>query len=149
MKLKEILAISGQPGLFKYIAQSKNGIIVESLADGKRTNAPSTAKVSSLGEIAIYTDTEDLALGKIFEAISAKESGKQTISHKSTPDQLKAMFAEVVPDYDRDRVHVSDMKKMVSWYNTLTAAGMTDFSVEEEEQDESEESTENKEDKKE
>ncbi|MCD7971024.1 MAG: DUF5606 domain-containing protein [Alistipes sp.] len=131
MELKDILAISGQPGLFKYIAQSKNGIIVEALSDGRRTNAPATSKVSALGEIAVYTDTEEVPLGNIFTAIFTKYNGTEAISHKSSADELKALFAEVIPGYDRDRVHVSDMKKIVNWYNILVGAGMTDFTVEE------------------
>lgn len=140
MKLKDILAISGQPGLFRYIAQSKNGIIVESIADDKRSNIPATSRVSAMAEISIYTDDEDKPLGDIFTTIFEKTGGKETISHKSTPDQLKDFFGEILPDYDRDRVHVSDIKKIVSWYNILVGSGMTDFSVEEEE--ESNETTE-------
>lgn len=138
MKLKDILAISGQPGLFKYIAQSKNGIIVETLTDGKRTIIPAASRVSSMGEISVYTDEEDKPLGEIFTALYEKTGGKETISHKSTSDQLKALFSELVPGYDRDRVHVSDMKKIVSWYNILVNCGMTDFTVEEEENSEEE-----------
>ena len=89
MELKDILAISGQPGLFRYVARSSNGVIVESLADGRRMNSSGTAKISALA-------------------------------------------GEVVPDYDRDRVHVSDMKKVVSWFNLLVGAGMTDFRLEKE-----------------
>lgn len=127
MELREILAISGQPGLYKFIAQSKNGIIVESLSDGKRFNAPASSKVSSMGEIAIFTDTDEKPLAEVFESLYANAGGKETISHKSSNEQLKAKFAEILPDYDRDRVHVSDMKKVFSWYNILVAAGMTKF----------------------
>lgn len=131
MELKDILSISGQPGLFKYIAQSTNGIIVESLIDGRRTNASGASKVSALAEIAVFTDEGEMPLWKIFEAIYTKTGGSETISPKSAPELLKAHFAEIVPDYDRDRVHVSDMKKIISWYNILVSAGMTDFKVEE------------------
>ncbi|MCC8036468.1 MAG: DUF5606 domain-containing protein [Rikenellaceae bacterium] len=129
MELKDILAISGQPGLYKYIAQSKNGIIVEALSDGRRSNAPSSAKVSALAEIAVYTDTEEVPLSVIFTKMFEKFEGGQAISHKASPEELKTLIAGILPDYDRDRVHVSDMKKMVAWYNILVAAGMTDFSV--------------------
>ncbi|MCC8019394.1 MAG: DUF5606 domain-containing protein [Rikenellaceae bacterium] len=138
MKLKDILAISGQPGLYKYIAQSKNGVIVESLTDGKRSNATSSSRVSALGEISVYTETDEVSLGSIFTAMFEKHGGKEAISHKSSPEQLKALFAEVLPDYDRDRVHVSDMKKIISWYNILVTAGMTDFAVEDPEAQEPE-----------
>lgn len=142
MKLKDILAISGQPGLFKYVAQSKNGIIVESVSDNKRTNIPATSRVSAMGEISVYTDEEDKPLGEIFTALFEKTGGKETISHKSSPDILKTHFAEIIPDYDRDRVHVSDIKKIISWYNILVGSGMTDFSVEDEEETETSEAPE-------
>ena len=132
MKLQDILAISGQPGLYKYIAQSKTGVIVEALSDGKRINAASSAKVSSMAEIAIYTEEDDIPLAKVFEAMSSHFDGKEAISHKSSSNELKSLFEVVVPDYDKDRVHISDIKKVVSWYNALTQAGITDFSIEEE-----------------
>lgn len=133
MELKEILAISGQGGLFKFVAQSNNGIIIESLVDGKRSNASATAKVSSMSEIAIFTQSEDMPLGKVFEKIFEHQKGAEAISPKSTPEELKRFFAEVLPEYDRERVHVSDIKKVIAWYNTLVGIGMTEFKVEEEE----------------
>ncbi len=135
MKLQDILAISGQPGLYKFIAQSKTGVIVESLSDGRRINAASSAKVSSMAEIAIYTESDDMPLSKVFEAMTSHLEGKEAISHKSSANELKSLFEAVIPDYDKDRVHVSDIKKVVSWYNTLTQAGITDFSIEEEEEE--------------
>lgn len=132
MKFNEIIAISGQPGLYKFVAQSPHGIIVESLADGKRINALATSKVSSLAEIAIFTEGEDIPLAEVMEKIFAHTAGKETISHKAEPDQMKALFKAVLPGYDRDRVHVSDMKKVISWFNMLVAAGMTEFKLEEE-----------------
>lgn len=134
MKLKEILAISGQPGLFKYVARSSNGVIVESLLDGKRTNASSTARVSALNEIAIFTENEDMPLADVFEKIYAHTGGKEALNPKSDPAALKRFFAEALPEYDRERVHVSDIKKVVAWYNLLIGAGMTSFKDEEEEQ---------------
>ena len=130
MELKDILAISGQPGLFRYVARSSNGVIVESLADGRRMNSSGTAKISALAEIAIYTETEELPLWQVFEKFYAYTDGKPTIDAKSDAVLLKKTFGEVVPDYDRDRVHVSDMKKVVSWFNLLVGAGMTDFRLE-------------------
>ena len=139
MELKEILAISGQPGLYKFVAQSKNGIIVESLADGHRTNTPAHARVSSLGEIAIFTEGEDLPLARVFETLYAHTGGQETLPAKSNPEELKKLFATVLPDYDRDRVHVSDIKKVVAWFNILVAAGMTEFkSAEDEAKEETE-----------
>ena len=124
MNLKEVLAISGQSGLFKFVAQSKNGVIVESLTDGKRSNASGSAKVSALGEIAIYTETDDLPLAQVFENIYKHTAGKEAISPKASPEELKKFFAAVLPEYDRERVHVSDIKKVVAWYNLLIGIGM-------------------------
>lgn len=127
MELKEILAISGQPGLYKYVAQSTRGVIVESLLDGKRQNVPATAKVSSLTEISMFTEAEDIPLAKVFTNIYNYTGGKEAISPKKEPTELKAYFAAVQPDYDRERVHVSDMKKCFAWYNILVGAGFTVF----------------------
>jgi hypothetical protein len=119
MKLKDILAISGKPGLFIFVSQGRNGIIVESILDKKRMAVQSTTKVSSLEDIAIYTETEEVPLKEVFLKIYEKESGNQTISHKSTNEELKSFFESVLPDYDKDRVYVSDIKKLVNWYNLL------------------------------
>lgn len=132
MELRDILAISGQPGLFRYIARSSNGVIVESLVDDKRMNASGTSKISALAEIAIYTETEELPLWKVFEKFYEQNEGKQAIDSKSEASLLKKTFSDVLPDYDRERVHISDMKKVISWYNTLIGAGMTDFRIEKE-----------------
>ena len=133
MELKEILAISGQPGLYKFVAQSTRGVIVESLVDGKRMNAASNSKVSALTEISIFTEGEDIPLAEVFTKIYEHTNGQPAISHKEEPARLKAVFAEVLPDYDRDRVHVSDMKKVFSWFNTLLGAGFTEFKLPSEE----------------
>ncbi len=135
MELREILAISGQPGLYKYVAQSARGIIVESLADGRRFNAPASSRVSSLTEISVYTEGDDIPLAEVFTRIYAHTGGKQAVSPKETPEKLKAAFAEALPDYDRERVHVSDIKKCFAWYNTLVAAGFTEFKLPEEPQE--------------
>ena len=132
MELKEILAISGQPGLYKYVAQSTRGVIVESLVDGRRINASASSKVSALTEISMYTEGDDIPLAEVFTKIYAHTGGKEAVSHKETPEKLKAAFAEVLPEYDRDRVHVSDIKKCFAWYNTLVAAGFTEFKLPEE-----------------
>lgn len=133
MELKEILAISGQPGLYKFVAQSTRGVIVESLVDGKRMNAASNSKVSALTEISIFTEGEDIPLAEVFTKIYEHTNGQPAISHKEEPARLKAFFAEVLPDYDRDRVHVSDMKKVFSWFNTLLGAGFTESKLPSEE----------------
>lgn len=129
MELKEILAISGQPGLYKYVAQSTRGVIVESLVDGRRLNAPASSKVSALTEISMYTEGDDIPLAEVFTRIYAHTGGKEAISHKESPEKLRAAFGEVIPEFDRDRVHASDIKKCFSWFNTLVAAGFTEFKL--------------------
>lgn len=137
MELKEILAIAGQPGLYRFVAQSsRGGVIVESLADGRRMNASATSRVSALTEISIFTEGEDIALAKVLTSLYAYAGGKEAISPKERPERLKEYFAQVLPDYDRDRVHVSDMKKVFSWYNILIKAGFTEFALPEEEREE-------------
>lgn len=134
--LKGILSISGQSGLFKMVAEAKNNIIVESLDTQKRIPVYSTSKVSALEDIAIYTETSDVPLKDILKAISDKEEGGSALSHKSSGDELKTYFEEVVPDYDKDRVYVSDIKKVLMWYNTLQEKEMLDFSESEDETEE-------------
>lgn len=134
MELKEILAVSGYPGLYKFVAQSTRGVIVESLGDGKRLNVPSNARVSALADISVFTDSADRPLAEIFTAFYAHTDGKPTVSHKDDARKIEKEFAAVVPDYDPDRVHVSDMKKIVQWFNALLAAGMTEFKLPAEEE---------------
>ncbi len=121
MELKDILAISGKGGLFKFVSQGRNGIIVESFEDQKRTAVSSSAKVSALEDIAVFTDTEEVPLAEVFEKLYAHLEGKPAIGPKSSPDELKALMEAILPEYDRDRVYVSDMKKLVQWYNQLLA----------------------------
>jgi hypothetical protein len=132
--LKDILSISGYGGLFKFISQGRTGIIVESLEDKKRMNASATAKISALEDIAIFTDTEDKPLKDVFKAIYEKENGKESINHKSSADELKNYFSDILPDYDRDRVYVSDIKKVINWYNILHKFDLLNFSDETEEE---------------
>jgi hypothetical protein len=119
MILKDILSISGEPGLFKFIAQGKNAIIVEHLETKKRSSAYGSAKVSSLEDIAIFTEKEDLPLGKVFDMIYDKVNGGPAIDPKTDPIKLKAWFEEILPDYSRDKVYLSDIKKVAQWYNLL------------------------------
>lgn len=128
--LKTILSISGKPGLYKLISQGKNMLIVETVdAAKKRIPAYAYDKVISLADIAMYTDAEDVPLGQVLEAVKAKENGQVSAFDwkKASNEQLHAYFAEVMPNYDRDRVHASDIKKLVSWYNILVSNGLTDF----------------------
>jgi hypothetical protein len=133
VELKEILAVSGYPGLYKFVAQSTRGVIVEALADGKRMNVPSNARVSSMTDISVFTASEDRPLADVLTAIYTHTGGQPTVSHKDSPEKVTAAFAAAVPDYDPDRVHFSDMKKIVQWYNALVTAGMTEFKIEEKE----------------
>ena len=119
MILKDFLSISGEHGLFKFVAQGRNAIIVEHLETGKRSTAHSSAKVSTLEEISIFTESEDLNLGKVFDKIFEKENGGPAIDAKSPAEKLKNYFAEVLPEYDKERVYASDIKKVILWYNTL------------------------------
>ncbi len=132
MDLSKILSISGNPGLYKMIAKSKNGLIVESFIDGKRISAFSQEKISSLEEISIFTEGEDLSLKEVFKKIFEKTEGKEAIDAKSPNNKLKEFFEEVVPEYDKERVYVSDIKKVLKWYNTLLEKELLDFSEEEE-----------------
>lgn len=124
MVLKDILAISGESGLFKFIAQGKNAIIVEHIETGKRSSAFSSAKVSSLEEISVFTENEDLPLGKVFDKIFEKESGGPAIDSKAESEKLKKYFEGIIPDYSREKVYTSDIKKIILWYNLLQKKGM-------------------------
>jgi len=126
MELKDILAIGGKPGLYKFISQAKNGIIVEGLHDKKRMPAYATDKVSALEDIAVFTAESEVSLNEVFVNIFKKTEGKEAINHKSDSNELKNFFSEILPDYDRDRVYVSDIKKVISWYNLLHGLGMVD-----------------------
>lgn len=127
--LKGIMSISGQPGLFKLVAEAKNSIIVESLVTGKRMPAYSTSKISALEDIAIFTETGEVPLKEVFKSISEKENGGE-VAKKNSGNELKTYFGEVLPDYDQDRVYVSDMKKVIQWYNLLQSKELMNFDEE-------------------
>ena len=125
-----ILAISGKPGLYKLVSRAKNSLIVEALDDThRRMPAFATDRITSLGDIAMFTETEDIALYKVLNAIKELEGGKATSIdyRKASGKELQDYFTKVLPEWDRDRVHNSDIKKLLQWYNLLVAAGMTDF----------------------
>lgn len=137
--LKEILAISGRPGLYKLVTYGKNIIIVENLADKKRGTAHQRDKVISLGDISMYTETGDKPLGEILETIKTKHNGKPLdAAQYKDPEALQAFFKDIVPDFDADRVYNTDIKKLINWYNILINAGITDFLPKEEEKDDQE-----------
>lgn len=127
--LKTILSISGKPGLYRLISQGRNMLIVESLTDKKRFPAYGNEKIISLGDIAMYTDTEDVPLKDVLNAIKEKENGAAVSIDvkKAGADVLRAYMEEVLPTYDRDRVYMADIKKLITWYNLLISCGITDF----------------------
>ena len=125
---ERILSISGKPGLYKLVSQGKNMLIVEELATGKRRPAYMRDKVMSLVDIAMYTTEEDVPLYTIYDNISKLENGKAVdINALASDDDVREYFAKVLPDFDRDRVYTSDIRKALSWYNQLVAAGITAF----------------------
>ena len=123
MNLSGIIAISGRAGLYKVIAQGKNNLIVESLDDRKRFPAYASDRISALEDISIYTYDEDVALKEIMDSIYKKENAGEAISHKSDQKSLEKYLLEVLPNYDKERVYISDIKKIFQWYNLLHKAG--------------------------
>ncbi|MEP2278146.1 DUF5606 domain-containing protein [Maribacter sp.] len=137
MGLEKILSVAGKPGLYKLITQTRTGFVAESLLDGKRITVSLRSSVSVLSEIAIYTLEEEVPLRDVFKKIQEKENGgKTSIGHKEEKIKLEEYFFEVLPNYDEDRVYVSDIKKVIQWYNILTDNNITDFSTEEVETEE-------------
>jgi len=132
MDFSEILSIAGKPGLYKVVSRTKNGIIVESIIDQKRFTAFSNERISSLEEISVFTEDEDMPLKDVLKSFYEKNDGKASIDHKSDNAKLKTVFEEAVPDYDKERVYVSDIKKIIQWYNLLAEKKMLDFKEEEE-----------------
>ena len=128
-----ILAISGKPGLYKLISRGKNNLIVESLDDThRRMPAFATDRITSLADIAMFTETDDIPLMDVLENLKALEEGKKASVDlkKASSKELQDYFTKILPEWDRDRVHVSDIKKLISWYNILIEAGITDFKEE-------------------
>ena len=125
--LSKILAISGQSGLYLYVSQARNGAIVEALADKKRTSIGMTNKITSLADISIYTDDEEVKLQQVFLNMKEVLGDNDAPSAKSSAEELKALFEKALPTYDRDRFYVSHMKKVVEWYNALKNYASLDF----------------------
>jgi hypothetical protein len=127
MSLDKILSISGKPGLFQIVTQTRTGAVVESLIDKKRITVGAHSNISILSEIAIYTLTKEVPLRDVLKKVKEKEDGQPTsISHKDSKDTLEEFFFEVLPDYDEDRVYPSDIKKVVQWYNLLQKNNLLD-----------------------
>lgn len=128
--METILSIAGKPGLYKLVSRGKGTLIVETIDDKhRRLPAFATDRVTSLGDIAMYTDADDIALWKVLDSLSQKESGKpSSLDYKKcSREELRAYFADVLPNFDQDRVHDSDIKKLLQWYNILVNNGYTDF----------------------
>lgn len=139
--LREIINVTGKPGLFRIISQGKGTLIVEDLASKHRSPIHARDKVVSLGDIAMFTESGDTPLGEILDKVHARHQGK-SIDVKALaakPGALKEEFAAIVEDFDRDRVHDGDIKKLFTWYNILTAAGFEKFTKEEKETEEAQE----------
>ncbi len=140
MSLEKVISISGKPGLYKLITQTRGGFVAESLIDNKRISVSIQNNVSVLSEIAIYTLTEEVPLRQVFENIKKKENGEQTsVKPKDGKDKLEEYFFDVLPNYDEDRVYASDIKKVVQWYNLLQQHGMLDTLSDDEDEKSSDE----------
>ncbi len=137
MKISEILAIAGKPGLYKVIASSNKNLVVESMVDGKRTSVPGSAKVSSLGDITMYTFKDDIPLRGILNNMHKKTNGNEAPGHNSSSSQeIKDFIDNAVADLDHDRIYNSDLKKLVQWYNILLTKGAFPLEADEEVADE-------------
>ncbi len=134
--LSKILAISGQSGLYLYISATRQGAIVEALADKKRSAVTASSKITSLADISIYTDDEEVKLQDVLLSMKEVLGEENAPSSKSNPEELKALFEKALPAYDRDRFYVSHMKKVVDWYNALKNYASLDFVNPEEENEE-------------
>ncbi len=146
MDLKKIVAISGYPEIFKVVKEARKGLIVESLQTGKRMQAFLSYKMSSLEDIAIFTDEGDMPLKEVFRRIWEKENGGNAPDPKNmSQDEVKKYFEQILPEYDRERVYISDMKKVLRWYNMLLDKGLMNFD-EEKEEESKEEKQENNQD---
>ena len=127
MNLEGIINIAGKPGLYKVVSQGNNTVIVESFTDGKKTPLYSNNQANMLEEIGIYTYDDTKPLAEIFDDIAKKEKGEQALSHKSSTNQLTTYFREILSDYDEERVYISDIKKVIQWYNAMQAFGLIEI----------------------
>lgn len=123
MEFKKIIAVTGKPGLFEIISQTKTGVIVRSIIDGKHFPIAATHNVSLLENIAIYTYEEEVPLAIILKNMAKKQDGKEGISHKESNAKLDTYFSEILPNYDKERVYTSNIKKVIQWYNILATSG--------------------------
>ena len=131
--LTKILSISGQHGLFEYVAQARNGVIIEALSDKKRTVADAKSRITTLADISIYTTEGEIKLQEVFLKMKDVLGDADAPTSKAAPEELKALFAKAIPDYDADRFYVSHMKKVVDWYEDIKKYASFDFVNPEEE----------------
>lgn len=134
MDLSTILSITGKPGLFKLISQTKNGALVESLLDSRRYPAFAHEKISSLEDISIFTTDDDISLKEVFQKIYEKENGGDCIDNKAPEQEIRAYMEQILPNYDRERVYLSDMRKLFSWYKILNAKQLINLDEEKQEE---------------
>lgn len=139
--LRTILSIAGKPGLYRLLSQGRNMLIVEALdSTKKRMPVYASDKVTSLSDISMYTDDDDVPLTQVLASLKAKENGAVVAFDykKASTAELQEFFAQVLPNFDRDRVYASDVKKLIQWYNILINAGITDFEENSEKEQEGE-----------
>lgn len=129
--LAKILSVRGQRGLYRYIAQSRNGAIAESLRDGKRMNFAANSGITTLADISIFTLEDEVKLKEVFLKIQSVLGDQDAPSSKASPEEIKALFDQALPDYDDSRFYVSHMRKVVDWYNELKNYASLDFVDEE------------------
>jgi len=123
MNLSGIISINGMAGLFKVVASSKNGVIVESLTEKKRFPVFGSSKISALEDISMFAESGDKPISEIMKSIFDKEKGGKALDHKADDKAVEAYFAEILADYDKERVYVSNMRKLFNWYNLLHETG--------------------------
>ncbi len=134
--LKKIISVSGEHGLFEYVAQTRNGIIAQSLTSGQRKAFGPSSKVSSLADISIYTEDGEVSIKQVLQAMADKLSKAAAMDSKSSPEKIKGFFRDILPAYDESRFYVSHMKKVLDWYNCLAQFGSLEFEEDEKEEEE-------------
>ncbi len=131
--LTKILSVSGQHGLFQYVAQARNGVIAENIADKRRTVLSASSRISTLADISIYTSEGEMKLADVFLAVNKALDGAEAPSSKASDNEVTALFAKAVPDYDADRFYLSHMRKILDWYSQIVKYASLDFVKEDEE----------------
>jgi len=129
MDLSRVIAISGKPGLYRLVSQTRNGFVVEDLDKGKKVSIAANYNVSLLDNVAIYGVSQEFPLAEVFFRIYKKENGEATIDHKSSAAELRAYMEQVLPEYDDSRVYDSDLKKLFQWYNILQSKGLLNIDL--------------------